>query len=478
MYEKLALFINGEWTNGSGRGGEDVINPATEAALGRLPHATVKDLDRALESAAKGYTIWRKTPAYDRARIIKKAADIVRANAESIATTLTTEQGKVLAEARIEVNVSADILEWYAEEGRRAYGRIIPGRMPNQRQMVVKEPIGVSAAFTPWNFPALTPVRKIGGALAAGCSLILKASEETPGACVAIVRAFQEAGLPPGVLNLVFGVPAEVSEHIIASPIVRKFSFTGSIPVGKHLARIAADHMKRATMELGGHGPVIVFDDVDAEKVAAAAAVGKFRNAGQVCISPTRFFVHDKVYDRFVEKFASIAKDMKVGNGLDKDTQMGPMANARRVEAMEKLVGDAVQRGARVAAGGQRLGNQGYFYAPTILADVPDDARVMNDEPFGPVAPCVRFKEFGEVVHQANKLPFGLAAYAFTNSTERATAVADALESGMVGVNHFGVSLPETPFGGVKESGYGHEGGIEGLDAYLVTKFVSQLPTA
>jgi succinate-semialdehyde dehydrogenase/glutarate-semialdehyde dehydrogenase len=476
MNEKLELYINGKWQNG-GRAGEDLINPATGAVLGKLPHATESDLDEALRAAAKGFEIWRKTSAYDRARIIKKAADLVRARAEQIATILTTEQGKILAEARIEVNVTADIFEWYAEEGRRAYGRIIPGRMPNQRQMVVKEPIGAAAAFTPWNFPALTPARKIGGALAAGCSLIIKASEETPATCVAIVRCFEEAGLPPGVLNLVFGVPSKVSEKLIASPIIRKISFTGSIPVGKHLARLAADHMKRATMELGGHGPVIVFDDVDAEKVAAAAATGKFRNAGQVCISPTRFFVHEKVYDRFVEAFASIAKGLKVGNGLDKDTQMGPMANARRIDAMEKMVGDAVGRGAKVAAGGQRIGNQGFYFAPTVLSDVPEDSRVMNDEPFGPIAPCVRFRDFDDVVRRANKLPFGLAAYAFTGSADRATAVADALESGMVGINHFGVSLPETPFGGVKESGYGHEGGIEGLEAYLVTKFVSQIGT-
>jgi succinate-semialdehyde dehydrogenase/glutarate-semialdehyde dehydrogenase len=474
MNEKLELYINGKWLNG-GRAGEDLINPATEVVLGKLPHATESDLDEALRAVAKGFEIWRKTSAYDRARIIKKAADLVRARAEQIATILTTEQGKILAEARIEVNVTADIFEWYAEEGRRAYGRIIPGRMPNQRQMVVKEPIGAVAAFTPWNFPALTPARKIGGALAAGCSLIIKASEETPATCVAIVRCFEEAGLPPGVLNLVFGVPSKVSEKLIASPIIRKISFTGSIPVGKHLARLAADHMKRATMELGGHGPVIVFDDVDAEKVAAAAATGKFRNAGQVCISPTRFFVHEKVYDRFVEAFASIAKGLKVGNGLDKDTQMGPMANARRIDAMEKMVGDAVGRGAKVAAGGQRIGNQGFYFAPTVLTDVPEDSSVMNDEPFGPIAPCVRFRDFDDVIRRANKLPFGLAAYAFTGSADRATAVADALESGMVGINHFGVSLPETPFGGVKESGYGHEGGIEGLEAFLITKFVSQI---
>ena len=478
MYETLHLYIDGQWVNGSGRKGEDVINPATEQSLGKLPHATREDLDKALASAARGYEVWRKTPAYDRARIMKKAADLVRERADKLATILTMEQGKVLAEARIEVTVSADIIEWYAEEGRRAYGRIIPGRFANQRQMVVKEPIGVALALTPWNFPTLTPARKIGGALAAGCSVIIKASEETPGSCVALVRCFEDAGLPKGVINLVFGVPAEVSGYLIPSPTVRKISFTGSIPVGKHLARLAADYMKRTTMELGGHGPVIVFDDVDAEKVATVAAAGKFRNAGQVCISPTRFFVHEKVYDKFVGKFADVAKNLKIGNGLDKDTQMGPMANARRIDAMEKFVEDAADRGAKIATGGERIGNQGYFYAPTILTDVPPDARVMTQEPFGPIAPCVRFKDFDDVVKRANSLEFGLAAYAFTGSAQTAAAVSDALDSGMVGINHFGVSLPETPFGGVKESGYGHEGGIEGLDAYLVTKFVSQMGVA
>ncbi len=475
MYETLAMYIDGQWCQGGDGKSEDVLNPATGASLGRLPHASRADLDRALEAARKGFKLWRATNAYDRGRILKKTAEIIRQRQEQISQILTLEEGKVLAEARLEVGTTADIIEWMGEEGRRAYGRIIPGRAPNVRQMAIKEPVGPCAAFTPWNFPGITPARKIAGALGAGCSLIIKASEETPGTCIAIVRAFHDAGLPAGVLNLVFGVPNDISTYLIGSPVIRKISFTGSIPVGKHLAKMAAEGMKRATMELGGHSPVIVFDDVDPVKVADMAAAGKYRNAGQVCIAPTRFFVHESSYRKFVDRFTEIANGLKLGNGLDADTRMGPMANERRVQAMEMFVGDARAKGAKISAGGERHGNAGYFFRPTVLTEVPGDARVLNEEPFGPVAPIMPFKTFDEVVERANALPFGLAAYAFTNSTKTATAVADALESGMIGVNHLAISLPETPFGGIKESGYGHEGGIEGLDAYLNTKFVTQL---
>ncbi len=475
MYETLAMYIDGQWCQGGDGKSEDVLNPATEASLGRLPHASRADLDRALEAARKGFKLWRATNAYDRGRILKKTAEIIRQRQEQISQILTLEEGKVLAEARLEVGTTADIIEWMGEEGRRAYGRIIPGRAPNVRQMAIKEPVGPCAAFTPWNFPGITPARKIAGALGAGCSLIIKASEETPGTCIAIVRAFHDAGLPAGVLNLVFGVPNDISTYLIGSPVIRKISFTGSIPVGKHLAKMAAEGMKKATMELGGHSPVIVFDDVDPVTVADMAAAGKYRNAGQVCIAPTRFFVHESSYKKFTERFAEIANGLKLGNGLEADTKMGPLANERRVQAMEMFVADAKAKGAKISAGGERHGNSGYFFRPTVLTDVPGDARVLNEEPFGPLAPIMPFKTFDEVVECANALPFGLAAYAFTNSTKTATAVADALESGMVGVNHLAISLPETPFGGIKESGYGHEGGIEGLDAYLNTKFVTQL---
>jgi succinate-semialdehyde dehydrogenase / glutarate-semialdehyde dehydrogenase len=473
MYSNLELFIDGQWLNGEGRAGEDVINPATEKPLARLPHASTADLERALEAAKKGLNAWRTTSAYDRAKIMRKAADLMHERYDAISKILVQEEGKGYPEARAEVITSADIIEWYAEEGRRAYGRIVPGR-GKVRQIVVQEPVGIVAAFTPWNFPALTPARKIGGALAAGCSLILKASEETPGACVEMVRCFADAGLPAGVLNLVFGVPATISEYLIAKDEVRKISFTGSIPVGKHLAALAAKKMKRATMELGGHSPVVVFADADPEKSADTIAAFKYRNAGQVCISPTRFYVQEPVYSRFLARFTEYAKSLKLGDGLEKGVTMGPLANARRIEAMESFVQNARDRGGKVVTGGQRRGNQGYFYEPTVLTDVPDDCKVMTQEPFGPLAPVVTFKTMDEVVERANSLPYGLAAYAFTGSAQTANIIGDALQSGMVGVNSISVSTPETPFGGVKESGYGSEGGLEGLQAYLSTKFISQ----
>jgi succinate-semialdehyde dehydrogenase / glutarate-semialdehyde dehydrogenase len=474
MYTQLGLYIDGKWNHGNGGGGEDVINPATEKPLAHLPHASKADLDHALAAAAKGFQVWKAKSAYERARIIRKAADLIRERADTIARVMTQEQGKVLPEAKIEVMTTADIAEWFAEEGRRAYGRIIPSRNPTVRQMVVTEPVGVVAAFTPWNFPTLTPVRKIAAALAAGCSIIVKASEETPGACVELVKCFEDAGVPPGVLNLVFGVPAQVSEHLIASPIVRKISFTGSVPVGKHLATLAAKGMKRATMELGGHSPVIVFGDADPEKSADTIAASKYRNAGQVCISPTRFYVHESIYDRFLKRFTDYAKGIKLGDGLEKDTTMGPLANARRLDAMDSFVTDAKSRGGKVQAGGNRSGNQGFFFEPTVITDIPDDSKIMTEEPFGPVAPIVTFKTFDEVVQRANSLEFGLAAYTFTSSPKTATAIGDALQSGMVGVNSVAISTPETPFGGVKDSGYGHEGGIEGLEVYMNKKFIAQ----
>jgi succinate-semialdehyde dehydrogenase/glutarate-semialdehyde dehydrogenase len=474
MYANLELYIDGQWLNGDSRAGEDVINPATEKPLARLPHASPADLDRALEAAKKGFAVWRAVSPYERAKVMRKAADLMRERHETIAKILVQEEGKAYPEARAEVRTSADIIEWYAEEGRRAYGRIVPGSFKGIRQIVVQEPVGIVAAFTPWNFPALTPARKIGGALAAGCSLILKASEETPGTCVEMVRCFADAGLPPGVLNLVFGVPANISEHLIAKDDVRKISFTGSIPVGKHLAALAAKSMKRATMELGGHSPVVVFADADPEKSADTIAAYKYRNAGQVCISPTRFYVQEPVYDRFLARFTDYAKSLKLGDGLEKGVGMGPLANARRIDAMDSFVNDAKARGGKIATGGQRRGNQGYFYEPTVITDVPDDSKIMTQEPFGPLAPVVTFKTFDEVVERANSLPYGLAAYAFTGSAQTANMIGDALQSGMVGVNSINVSTPETPFGGVKESGYGSEGGLEGLQAYLNTKFISQ----
>lgn len=469
------MLIDGHWCVGSEGAVVDVINPATERVIGKLPCASSADLDRALAGAQRGHLVWRKISALERSWIMRSAADLIRQRAVEIAATLTLEQGKPLVEATMEVRATADIIDWYAEEGKRAYGRIIPARLPNVRQTVLREPIGPCAGFTPWNFPAAQPAHKIGAALGAGCSLILKASAETPGAVVAIARAFQDAGLPAGVLSLVFGNPDEVSRHLIGSPVIRKISFTGSTPVGKHLAMLAAEGLKKATMELGGHAPVIIFDDVDAVRTAEVLAAGKFRNAGQICASPTRFFVHEAVYSKFTERFIACVEAIKVGNGMDETTKMGPLANSRRIDAMEMMVADAVKRGAELSAGGKRIANQGYFFAPTVLTNVAPDSLVMHREPFGPIVPITPFKSVDDVLGLANSTPFGLAAYAFTNSNARATLVADAFESGLVGINHLGVASPETPFGGVKESGYGQEGGTEGIDAYLVSKFVSTL---
>lgn len=476
MYaQSLDHYIDGKWVQPTSGKGQDVMNPSTNTALGKLGYASKADLDKALAAAQKGFATWRKVSAFERGKILKKVAELMRQRADEIAKVLTLEQGKVLAEAKVEVMGSADIIEWFAEEGRRAYGRIIPARADGVRNMVIMEPVGVVAGFSPWNFPVSQAARKIGGALAAGCSIIVKCPEETPASPIGFVKCFHDAGVPPGVVNLVYGVPAEISEYLIPSPIVRKISFTGSVPVGKHLNALAAMHMKRATMELGGHAPVLVFDDVETDSVATLLSGMKFRNAGQVCVSPTRFFVHEKVYDKFVGKFTDLAKGLKVGDGLDPTSNMGPLANPRRISAMESIIQDAQEKGAKAATGGKRIGNQGNFFEPTVLTDVPANARILKEEPFGPVAVMMRFKDTDKMLTEANSLPFGLASYAFTKDGKTAAKVADALDAGMVSINHFGIALPETPFGGIKDSGFGHEGGIEGLNAYLSAKFVSQL---
>jgi succinate-semialdehyde dehydrogenase/glutarate-semialdehyde dehydrogenase len=469
-YPEIKLLIDGKWLKRSGR--TPIINPTDESTLGTIPHATRADLDDALAAAEKGFQIWRKTSPAKRAEIILRASALVRERIDEIATAMTLEQGKQINQSRLEVLRGCDIIEWDATEGRRVYGRIIPTE-PGMRFMVTREPIGVVAAFSPWNFPMSSPARKIGGALSAGCSIILKASEETPAGALLLAGAFIDAGLPAGVLNLVYGEPAEISDYLIPHPVVRLITFTGSIPVGKRLAEIAGRHMKPAIMELGGHAPVIICEDADPIRSAEASVIGKSRNAGQVCVSPTRFFVHRNVYDRFVEEFGIGAAKMKVGNGLDPANGMGALANSRRLAAMDTYVADAITRGARLVTGGKRIGNQGYFYPLTVLADVPDDARAMHEEPFGPLALVSRIETLDEAITKANSLPFGLAAYAFTNSSANADALATGLECGNLAINHFTASFAETPFGGVKDSGYGREGGTEGLNCYTVAKLVS-----
>jgi succinate-semialdehyde dehydrogenase/glutarate-semialdehyde dehydrogenase len=473
MYPETFLFIDGVET----KGGNDrlpVLNPASGETIGHVHSANRQDLRHAVDAAVKGFRIWRRTSTFDRYKLLRKAADLMRARAEVIGPILTLEQGKPVAEAKREAAGSGDLIDWFAEEGRRAYSRLIPSRVDNVVQMARKEPIGPVACFTPWNFPISQAVRKISAALSVGCSVIIKGPEETPASCAALVRAFHDAGLPPGVLNLVFGVPAEISEYLIPLPEIRKVSFTGSSAVGKHLASLAGRHMKPCTMELGGHAPAIVFEDADLDSAAKLLSTNKFRNAGQICVSPTRLLVHDKIYDAFLSKFIAETKAIKVGNGLEASTTMGPMANIRRIEAMESFVADAVDRGANVKLGGKRIGNEGFFYEPTVLTDVPLEARIMNEEPFGPIAPVLRFDKFEAVVEEANRLPYGLAAYAYTRSAKTAAAIGDAIESGMISINHHGLALPETPFGGVKDSGYGSEGGSEAIEPYLITKFVTQ----
>lgn len=471
---KVKLFIDGEWRDSLSGRTIPVVNPATEEEIGEVAHAQREDLELAVSAAVRGFQVWRKMSPLDRSGILRKAGDLLRQRADSIATMMTLEQGKPVAEARIEVLGCADFLDWFAEEGRRTYGRMIPARSEGVYNLVMKEPVGPVAAFTPWNFPMSQAVRKLGAALSAGCSVVIKPPEETPASPAELIRVLADAGLPRGVVNLVYGVPSDISDYLISHPVVRKVSFTGSTPVGKQLASLAGTHMKRITMELGGHAPAIVFNDADVKFAATVLAGGKYRNAGQVCIAPTRFLIQDGVYDQFVDEFVAKTKALKVGNGLDEGVTIGPLANERRQAAIGTLVDDALKNGAKELTGGKRSQNKGYFFEPTVLVDVPKSARAMNEEPFGPVALMSRFKDFDEVMAEANRLPYGLASYAYTRSVKTSTALAAGIESGMLSINHYGLALPELPFGGVKDSGYGSEGGLEAVEAYLATKFVSQ----
>jgi len=473
-YPNVQLHIAGKWRDAEGGKRIDVLNPSNEEVVGTVAHASIRDLDAALEAAARGFAQWKKVSPYERSKTMRKAADLLRSRADAIARLMTLEQGKPLPEAKMEVMAAGDIIEWFAEESRRTYGQVIPARGDGIYQLAIKEPIGPVAAFTPWNFPINQVVRKLSAALAAGCSIIVKAPEETPASPAELIKCFLEAGVPGDVIGLVYGVPSEISSYLIAHPTIRKVTFTGSTPVGKMLSAMAGEHMKRVTMELGGHAPAMVFDDADVEHAAKTLAVAKFRNAGQVCVSPTRFLVQEKVYDQFVASFVGHTKSIQVGDGLAAGTTMGPMANERRVPQMESLLADAKGKGAEIVTGGNRIGNKGYFFEPTVVTGVTIDMRAMNEEPFGPVALMRPFKDLAEVIGEANRLPFGLASYAFTTSGKTAQALAAGVEVGMMTINHLGLALPEVPFGGVKDSGYGTEGGSEAIEAYLNTKFVSQ----
>lgn len=474
MYTDLSLYINGEFLSGNNRKSQPVINPSTLETLGNLPHASQADLDLALQSAQTAFESWRHSSPIERSDILRKVAQLCRDNATKIGRNITLDQGKPLAEAVGEVKSCSDHADWHAEECRRIYGRVIPARNPSVRQIVVREPIGVCAAFTPWNFPFNQAIRKICAAIGAGCTIIIKGPEDSPSAVMAIAHMFHEAGLPKGVLNIVWGVPSEISDYLIRSPIVRKVSFTGSVPVGKQLAALAGAHMKPITMELGGHSPVLVFPDVDVKRVAKQLANYKIRNAGQVCISPTRFYIHDDIYSAFQDEFINILANINVGDGLDPETDMGPLAHERRIGIMDQFVKNAVEHGGNIALGGKKMDKTGHFYSPTVITDLPDNAMLMTEEPFGPIAPLTRFNDTTQVLQRANSLPFGLASYVFTNNLQTAHTVSNELQVGMVNINHFGVALPETPFGGVKDSGIGSEGGSETFDGYLVTKFITQ----
>ncbi len=471
-YPQIGLFIGGGWRQTTAT--TPVLNPADDCEIGRVPRATAADLDDAVAAAVAGFAVWRATSPDARCRIMLRASDLLRERIDEIAHVMTLEQGKPIAQSRSEILRACEIIDWDANEGRRLYGRQIPAG-PGMTHIVVREPLGVVAAFAPWNFPISSPARKVAGALAAGCSVILKAAEETPASAVLLARAFQDAGLPDGVLNLVFGVPSEISSHLIASPAVRLVTFTGSVPVGKRLASLAGEHMKPAIMELGGHCPVFVCDDVDVDEVARQSAMVKARNAGQVCVAPTRFYVDRRIHDAFVEAFAHHAATLRIGDGLDPDVTMGPLANRRRLDAMENLVLDAVARGGVAVTGGARHGNRGYFYPMTVLKDLPDDARCMVEEPFGPLALITPFGDLDEAIGKGNALPFGLAAYGFTHDADRVAAMSARVECGNLAINHYTASSAETPFGGVKDSGYGREGGIEGLLCYTSAKNISHL---
>jgi succinate-semialdehyde dehydrogenase/glutarate-semialdehyde dehydrogenase len=473
MHKKPYLLISGTEREAHEYGDDIVVNPATGVQLARLPIASAADVDAAIDAAEAAFPAWSETAPAQRARVLADAASLMRARAGELAHMLTLENGKPLAEARGEINTAADVFDWFSGEARRGYGRIIPSAA-NTRMLAFKEPVGVVATLSPWNFPVVTAVKKIAPALAAGCTVVMKPAEETPGAPLAVAQCLLDAGLPAGALNLILGRPADISSRLMSAPQIAKISFTGSTPVGRQLARLAADGLKRLTMELGGHAPVIVMDDIELDRALDLAVAGKFRNAGQVCTSASRFFIHHRIYDSFVSGFAERARAIQVGDGLDPQTQMGPLSNRRRPPALERLVEDAVSCGAKLEAGGSRVDGQGFFFRPTVLADVPSNAAVMHEEPFGPLAAMAPFKDLDDALAAANSVPYGLAAYALTESSRTARQIVRGLKSGVVGINTFTASSAETPFGGVKDSGYGVEGGIEGMDAYLVTKFVHE----
>ncbi|WP_404324903.1 NAD-dependent succinate-semialdehyde dehydrogenase [Cobetia sp. UIB-001] len=468
------LLINGHWTDGSSDVREQVIDPANESVIGEFLHASAEDIDAAVASAKEGLEEWKAVPQWKRGEILKRSADLLRARKSDIAAILTQEQGKPLAESEGEIERAADFLEWGGEEARRIAGRLIQGRTPGNRIEIRKMPVGVVAAFSPWNFPVVLTAKKLAGLLGAGCSCVLKPAEETPGSSIALVQALLDAGVPDKAINLLLGKPGDISSRLIEHPAVRKITFTGSSPVGKLLASKSGEYMKPVTMELGGHSPVIVAQDSDVESVARMLVAKKFFNAGQVCVSPTRYFVHESVHERFVATFTAAAAELNVGDGRQAGTQMGPLANIRRLDAMQALVDDACHRGAKVEVGGKRLGDKGFFFAPTVLTNVHPESELMKTEIFGPVVPITPYRTDEEVIALSNSVDYGLAAYVFTHDPTRQQFFKDNIYAGTIGVNDVPAHFAEVPLGGWGDSGYGVEGGIEALDAYIKTQYVSQ----
>ncbi len=475
MYDELYLYIDGKWIDGGNRHEEPILDPATNRVIGRLPHATTRDLDRAVEAAHRAFLVWREVSPLERSNVLRRAATLLRERSHEIGRQITLDQGKPIADAAGEVNAAADSLDWHAEEGRRVYGRIVPARNPYVRQTILRQPVGVCAAFTPWNFPIMQAVQKVAAALTTGCTVVLKGPEDAPSGVAALARALHDAGLPQGCLNLVWGVPAEVSQYLVPHPLVRKISFTGSVAVGKQLASLAGLHMKRSTMELGGHAPVLIFEDSDLEHAVALLADRKIRNAGQACGAPTRFYVQSKVFEQFSALFTSHLKTIRIGAGISPDTEMGPLCHGRRLDAMNAFVADARSSGADILLGGEQEGKEGNFFKPTVIANPSASSRIMTEEPFGPVAALLPFDTFEAAIERANSLPYGLSSFVFTGSADIAQEAGRQLEAGAVNINHIGVGLAEIPFGGVKDSGYGSEGGQESLDGYLTTKLLTQL---
>ena len=468
----LQLFVDGAWRPSVSGEQREVLNPATEEVEARFSAAGPEDLAFAAQAAHDAFAGWSRSSPLERSDILRRTAALLRRDAASLAELITRENGKILAESHAEVAWAAEFLEWFAEEGRRTYGRIVPAKSQGVRQSVVKEAIGPVLALSPWNWPLITAVKKVAAALAAGCTVVLKPAEEAPSAAARLAELLVEAGIPNGVFNVVYGDPALISSTLIAAPEIKKIGFTGSVTVGRALAEQAARLLKPITLELGGHAPVIIFEDADIERAVQKLAPIKFRTSGQVCSSPTRYYVHEAVVGRFTSLMGDAASGLKVGNGLDAGVQMGPLAHDRRLAAMQDLVSDAVERGARVKTGGARIGERGYFFEPTVLTHTPDDARIMSEEPFGPVVPISSFSAYDEVIKRANAVNYGLAGYAFTRSLATARKVSEDLECGCVGVNTPAISTVEAPFGGFKESGGGKEGGQEGIEAFLRTKFV------